>query len=160
MPRSGLGSTIRQARHINTGYTQREAAVEARMSKDWWAQIESGLKDPPVETFARMCRVVGLTPAQIKDPEVAQELTNLLETFGPHVPSPGTEAPPTVVASNQDSAVTDEDDPVIRQIRGSTVLSDEEKDTLVDLRHRQNEDMQKIIDFRRAELPPSVRTPK
>lgn len=84
----GVGRLLQQARKLNTTLTQEEAAKAAGYrSKTWWAQIESGIRYPPPETVARMARVVGVTPDQLRkigQDDAAAELADLLDLFGPY----------------------------------------------------------------------------
>ena len=84
-----VGKLIRHARHLNGGMTQEEASRAAGFkSKVWWGQIEAGVRDPPAGTTARMARVVGLTPRQLRmvgEDAAADELGEILELFGPFV---------------------------------------------------------------------------
>jgi transcriptional regulator with XRE-family HTH domain len=84
-----MGRLLQLARQINTGMSQAEAARAAGFkSKVYWGQIEAGIKLPPAGTGARMARVVGLTPAQLKKAgqgDAADELAEILDIFGPFV---------------------------------------------------------------------------
>lgn len=84
-----LGKMIQRARQVNSGMTQAEAARAAGFrSKVWWGQIEEGVRDPPPDTAARMARIVGLTPGQLRkagQEDAACELAEILDIFGPFV---------------------------------------------------------------------------
>lgn len=84
-----MGKLIQRARQINTGLTQEQAAKAAGFrSKTYWSQIEEGTRTPPADTAARMSRVVGLTPAQLRktgNPAAADELAEILNVFGPYI---------------------------------------------------------------------------
>lgn len=71
-----LRSLIRVTRKEHARLTQRAAAREAGYSTVWWRHIESGqIPEALVDTLARMCFVVGVSPerlATIGFPEVAE----------------------------------------------------------------------------------------
>ena len=81
------GKLLKRARQVNTGLTQAQAASAAGFSGVYWAQVESGIKTPPADTLARMSRVVGVTPAQLRKvgaEDAAGELEDVLDLFGPY----------------------------------------------------------------------------
>jgi transcriptional regulator with XRE-family HTH domain len=91
-----VGKLLQRARRVNTRMTQEQAAKAAGFrSKTYLSQIEAGIKIPPPDTAARLARVVGLTPAQMRKAgfeEAADELAELLEIFGSYVEEDGDRA--------------------------------------------------------------------
>jgi transcriptional regulator with XRE-family HTH domain len=55
---------IRQAR-LKAGFTQEDLASKVRLSREYVSLLERGKRTPTVTVFIRLCRALGLSPADL-----------------------------------------------------------------------------------------------
>lgn len=49
----------------NAGITQEEVAARAGVSREYVSMLEAGKNTPTIDVFIRLCRAVGVSPADV-----------------------------------------------------------------------------------------------
>ena len=104
-----------------------KAARRIGMSASRWSQIEKGAHAPP-DTLAMMARALTITPDELR--HVGRD-----------------DAADALEALTEQTGWQDADDPIIRMIRDSNYLDDDDRHRLIEMRRRQNQDALGVIDM-------------
>jgi transcriptional regulator with XRE-family HTH domain len=59
-----FGEELRKLR-LKAGLTQEEVAARADVSREYVSMLEAEKNSPTIEVFIRLCRAIGVPPAQV-----------------------------------------------------------------------------------------------